>query len=147
MKIRPSIALLTAAVLFLSAFLIWRAREKPIAITAPAEAEANPDARSIERSRVEPITPAARPAQPSSPAPNAPATAKTSEQSRETKEEQTVKILSKYNDMPIVYYGKLEDQFGNPVPNAAIHFSIRVINGYDSTTDRGQVTSDAAGLV
>jgi hypothetical protein len=55
-------------------------------------------------------------------------------------------VLSSYNDEPIVFYGKLEDQFGNPVPSATVGFSVRVINGVQFTTERGRVASDAGGL-
>jgi hypothetical protein len=55
-------------------------------------------------------------------------------------------VLSNYNDVPIAFYGKLEDQFGAPVPNATVDFSIQVLNGYESGTQRGQVAADANGL-
>jgi hypothetical protein len=55
-------------------------------------------------------------------------------------------VLSTYNDEPVAFYGKLEDQFGNPAPNVIVDFRVRVINGVQSTTERGQVASDAAGL-
>jgi hypothetical protein len=55
-------------------------------------------------------------------------------------------ILSTYNDVPIDFYGKLVDQFGNPVAGAEIKGSIRVINGVREGTDRFSTTSDAKGL-
>jgi hypothetical protein len=55
-------------------------------------------------------------------------------------------ILSTYNDVPIDFYGKLEDQFGNPVAGAEIKGSIRVINGVRQGTDWFSATSDANGL-
>jgi hypothetical protein len=55
-------------------------------------------------------------------------------------------VLSNYNDMPIVFYGKLEDQFGSPVADATVDISVQVNNGYEATTTRGQVISDAGGL-
>jgi hypothetical protein len=63
-----------------------------------------------------------------------------------SKEEQTLTILSNYNDTPIVFYGKLEDQFGKPVVNAAVDFSIQFNNGREEGTKRGRVMSDANGL-
>jgi hypothetical protein len=55
-------------------------------------------------------------------------------------------ILSNYNDMPIVFYGKVEDQTRDPVAGAIVDFSIRVNNGYQSTVKRGQTVTDATGL-
>jgi hypothetical protein len=63
-----------------------------------------------------------------------------------SKAEQMREVLSSANHMPIVYYGKLEDQFGSPVAGAAVEFSIHVNTGYESTTERGRVASDAGGL-
>src|SRR5579859_3458441 len=54
-------------------------------------------------------------------------------------------ILSAYNDVPIDFYGKVEDQFSNAVANAAVNFNVRVYNGIESTVKRGQVTTDANG--
>lgn len=59
--------------------------------------------------------------------------------------EQRVNILSNYNDVPIVFYGRLEDQFGVAVAGATVNFSVRVYNGYESTVNRGQVVSDGTG--
>jgi hypothetical protein len=54
--------------------------------------------------------------------------------------------LATLNDEPIVFYGKLEDQFSNAVANATINFDVRVNNGVESTVHRGQVVSDAKGF-
>jgi hypothetical protein len=54
--------------------------------------------------------------------------------------------LSKENDVPIVFYGKLEDQFSNVLANTTVNFSVRVYNGTEATVKRGQVVSDANGL-
>lgn len=55
-------------------------------------------------------------------------------------------VLSTYNDVPIDFYGKLEDQFGNPVVGAEIKGSIRVISGTRQGTDWPTTTSDVTGL-
>ena len=55
-------------------------------------------------------------------------------------------ILSTYNDVPIDFYGKLQDQFGNPVVGAEIKGNIRVINGVRQGTDWLTTTSDVNGL-
>lgn len=89
--------------------------------------------------------PAVPPAQASVPSANAPST-RPAVPVLENKAEQMLNILSNYNDTAIVYYGKLEDQFGSPVANAIVGFSVRVINGIQPTTERGQVGADAGGL-
>ena len=48
--------------------------------------------------------------------------------------------------MPIVFYGKLEDQFGNPVGGANVAASVRIYNGFRSTVERFNVVSDADGF-
>jgi hypothetical protein len=55
-------------------------------------------------------------------------------------------ILSNYNDVPIVFYGKLEDQLGKPVAEAAVNISIPYNSGYDVGVKRGQTVSDANGF-
>lgn len=47
--------------------------------------------------------------------------------------------------MPIIFYGKLVDQFGDPVKGASINASVRIYNGYKSTVDRFSVVSDTNG--
>jgi hypothetical protein len=49
------------------------------------------------------------------------------------------------NHNRIVFYGKLEDQFGNPLANVPVNFDVRVHNGFRSTVDRGAVTTDKTG--
>lgn len=49
------------------------------------------------------------------------------------------------NDSSIVFYGKLEDQFGNGVSNAPVNFEVRVDNGLRSGVERGVVVSDGRG--
>ncbi|HEV2210255.1 MAG TPA: hypothetical protein VG167_15870 [Verrucomicrobiae bacterium] len=55
-------------------------------------------------------------------------------------------VLSAYNDVPIDFYGKLEDQFGDPVSGAEVKGSIRVISGVRRGTDWLTTASDADGL-
>ncbi len=54
--------------------------------------------------------------------------------------------LNVLNDVPIAFYGRLEDQFGNPVVGAQIATSLRIYNGNQSTVERSSVTSDANGF-
>lgn len=62
------------------------------------------------------------------------------------KSEQMQNILATQNDIPINFYGRIEDQFGGVVANATINFSVGVYNGYESTEKRGQVMADAKGF-
>jgi len=50
------------------------------------------------------------------------------------------------NDVPIIFYGKLEDQFGNPVVGAEITGSTIVYNGTAAGGQRVVATSDAKGF-
>ena len=54
--------------------------------------------------------------------------------------------LATLNDEPISFYGKLEDQFSNAVAMASINFDVRIMNGIDSTVERGQAHSDSKGF-
>jgi hypothetical protein len=64
----------------------------------------------------------------------------------ESKAERKKVVLSNYNDVPIDFYGKLEDQSGNAVVGAEIKGSIMVNNGQREGTDQSVTTSDANGL-
>ena len=51
--------------------------------------------------------------------------------------------LSKYNDQPIAFYGRLVDQFGEPVSSAVVDFVVREINGrrdHNKGSQKGQIT-------
>ena len=65
---------------------------------------------------------------------------------RTSKEQETVEILSTRNDIPIVFYGRLEDQFGNPVVGAEITGSTIIYNGVRAGSERVVATSDANGF-
>ena len=65
---------------------------------------------------------------------------------RKSKEQETLEILSTKNDIPIVFYGKLEDQFGNPVVGAEITGSTIIYNGVHMGGQKVVVTSDANGF-
>jgi hypothetical protein len=55
-------------------------------------------------------------------------------------------VLSTYNDEPILYYGRLEDQLDNPVSRAIVRFSVAYNTGIDSRFKNGQTTTDSNGL-
>jgi hypothetical protein len=89
----------------------------------------------------QPVTaPIPTPAPPGQTAANAPTP------SRPAKGEQIKEGLAALNDVPIAFYGRLEDQFGDPVVGAEVTTSIRIYNGIRSTVERSFVTSDANGL-
>jgi len=54
-------------------------------------------------------------------------------------------VLASENDVPIVFYGRLEDQHGNPVVGAQITGSTIVYNGVHSGANRYITTSDVNG--
>lgn len=64
----------------------------------------------------------------------------------ENKAERAMGLLSTYNDVPIDFYGRAIDQFGSAVDAAAVNFSVRIMNGQESTVKRGQVMTDGNGF-
>jgi hypothetical protein len=64
-----------------------------------------------------------------------------------SKTEKLIGILSTLNDTPIVFYGKIQDQFSNVVAGAMVNFDVRVINGFEATAKRGHIVSDVDGLI
>ncbi len=64
---------------------------------------------------------------------------------RKEKGEEMQEVLTKLNDVPIVFYGKLEDQFGDPVAGAEITGGILRDNGYISDVREIKTVSDDAG--
>lgn len=64
----------------------------------------------------------------------------------ESKEQRKLEILSTANDVPIVFYGRLEDQFGNPVTGAEITGTATIINGSTTGANRVSVISDGNGF-
>src|SRR5665213_3298707 len=54
-------------------------------------------------------------------------------------------VLSNQNNVPIVFYGKLEDQFGNPVVGAQIAGNTIIDSGFRSGSEHISTTSDANG--
>jgi hypothetical protein len=64
----------------------------------------------------------------------------------QTKGDEIREGLAALNDVPIAFFGKLEDQYGKPVVGAEIAGSIRIYNGVESTNQRLATVSDASGL-
>lgn len=141
MKIRGSIIWFVTIVIVLIVLVVWIGRRPaktsvPIAVSSkPMETIAAIPALSATNAPA-PITGHVAGSNPSS-AVSVP---------RKSKEQETLEILSTQNDIQIIFYGRLEDQFGNPVTGAQIVASVRIYNGVQSTVERFSVTSDANGL-
>ena len=143
MKIRASIILFVTTATVLIIFLLWYRKEKE-AIT--------PQMSSLETTNLAQPAPGEPILSPSTPVHTniqIATSTKGEDLSKNpplSKEERAIGLLSDYNDQLIVFYGKIEDQFSNAIANATVNFGVRIINGYESTVKRGQVTSDANGL-
>lgn len=66
--------------------------------------------------------------------------------SNQNKGEQMKEGLAAMNDVSIVFYGRLEDQFGSPVVGAAITANVRIYNGVQSTVEHLTTASDGNGM-
>jgi hypothetical protein len=55
-------------------------------------------------------------------------------------------VLAAENDVPIVFFGKIEDQYGNAVANAVVKFGVRIYNGFESTVKNRETKSTENGL-
>jgi cytoskeletal protein RodZ len=144
MKIRRSILGFAVVVVLLSALLIWFVRKKPT--ETPLTASTEPDVSLPQSANPHPPVTAPAHTVTNAAAANV-ATAPTSQRpALGSKWEKGLGILSTYNDVPIDFYGKIEDQFGNPVPGAEIKGSIMVNNGQREGADHPSTTSDANGL-
>jgi len=141
MKIRPSFLLLCAAIIVLMALVVWhvwRPAKTSVPVAAPSQpmetlaATPAPSATNVPDSITGHVT---------VPTPSNAVTVP-----RKSKEQETLEILSTKNDVPIIFYGKLEDQFGNPVVNAEVTGSIIIYNGVRAGSEKVVVTSDANGF-
>jgi hypothetical protein len=146
MRIRRSILFLTIVAALLVALTLWYGKKKPVEMPLATSTETN--IAPVETSESHP--PVAAPIiQTNAPAVNTGAAtivANMPKPSAESKTERMREVLSTYNDVPIDFYGKLEDQSGDPVTGAEVKGSIRVINGARQATDWFSATSDASGL-
>lgn len=61
------------------------------------------------------------------------------------KAQQAKEGLAAFNDEPVVFYGKVVDQFNTPVPNATIDSTVEVNDGTRVGEDKFSLTSDANG--
>jgi hypothetical protein len=149
MKIRPSILFITVAAAVLIALLFWHGKRKPVEtpLSVSTETNSTPAPAASNEPVVSAPTPAVvRPNVPTVSGSTNPPDANAIQFAMRNAAERKREILSTYNDVPIDFYGKLEDQFGNPVEGAEIKATIRVINGDRQGADRLTTTSDADGL-
>lgn len=142
MRIRPSIIWFIVITVALIALVLWHFKKHPTEMQSPVVAETNI-------------------AHPVAPTPNMPkhvlagtntaatinsATSNMPNLTLGSKVEREIGILSTYNDQPIVFYGRIIDQFSNAVADATVNFGVRIRNGHESTVKYGQILSDANGL-
>jgi hypothetical protein len=139
MKIRPSIFLLCAVAIALAVLLIWRIKHStPTSLETTTSPKPTVSIATMEiQPKTNAVTTSNRVTSTSANSTNIPG---------ESKAQQMSEGLSTLNDVPIVFYGKIEDQFSDPVANATVNFGVRIYNGYESTVKSGQITSDANGL-
>ncbi len=64
----------------------------------------------------------------------------------QSKEEQAKEVLATLNDVPVDFYGKAQDQYGNPIQSAEIIGSIIYDNGRSNGVREIQTVTDAKGL-
>jgi hypothetical protein len=142
MKIRPSIFWFIVMAAVLIAAVLWHGKKQPVETPPTAAVQSNvapppptvtsqPVSASV-RSNALAVQPAKGTDLSTIPLPS--------------KEARAIGLLSTYNDVPIDFYGRVEDQFGNAVDSAAVNFNVRVMNGETSTVNRGQVMTDGNGF-
>jgi hypothetical protein len=139
MKIRPSIICLVAIAVLLIALVLWHGKSKPVETSPTVPIETNTMASSGASLNV-PASAQVQATASSSPIktnPTAPP---------QDKGAQIKKGLDVLNDVPIVFYGRLEDQFGSAVFGAQITANVRIYNGVQSTAEHLTTVSDGNGM-
>lgn len=63
-----------------------------------------------------------------------------------SKRERKLELLSTANHQPIEFYGKVVDQFGNPLADVAVYASVIYNTGSKSGIDKDETKTDAQGL-
>ena len=141
MNVRNPIKVAAAVVVLLLVFLIWKTRT-PVQNELPVST--NADTPSVHQDVL-----AQQPRATPDASDNAKQLATVINDYRRgqiSKSDAVRAALSTLNDVPIDFYGKLSDQFGNAVSGAEIKASIRIINGERAGTDVLNTKSDAFGL-
>jgi hypothetical protein len=145
LKIRPSILFLTGSVLVLIVLAVWF--QKKQSTETPPTTSIQPSTAVSTNNGPAPVSvdsppPVIQPV-PTNPVKMEPTVSTSAPPGQMDRKQE---ILSTYNDVPIDFYGKLEDQFGKAVPGAEIKASVRVISGTRQGTDKLTTLSDTSGL-
>ncbi len=146
MKIRRSILWICAGIIAALVLLVWFSKQttkNAIETGTLPDTTKKPSVRPSQQPSTSPIRTNLRSmTRTSQTAP----TTNANQQTRKSKEERISEELSFLNDVPIVFYGKLEDQFGQPIANALITGSILQDNGHISGVREIKTVSDVNGL-
>ncbi len=144
MKIRRSVFWFTVIMVALVVAVIWFGEKKPVKTPSATSTATNATAPPATPAPNAPVTSA--PANTNTPMASAVTATATPKPPVESKEQQMAEILSSANDVPIVFYGRLEDQFGNPVAGAEITGTTTIISGKAVGANRVSATSDGNGF-
>ena len=127
------------AILTLTALLVWRVRHSPSPVTKtivppkPAESTAAVVTQPTNTIAVSKST-------------IIPATTNSIYDAQLNDARRRLEGLSTLNDIPIIFYGKLEDQFGNPVVGAEVTGSTIIYNGTRTGSESASMVSDSNGF-
>jgi hypothetical protein len=134
MKIRKVILWLVVCVIVVATIAFWPKKQKP------AETSLAPIASSVS-----PMTVSTNPIQTQSVSTNSQLVTNMPIVAEANYHDKVVGLLSNYNDVPINFYGRLEDQHGDSIPYANVKFIVRVDSGIESDVIRSQVMADGNG--
>ena len=143
MKIRGSIIGLVAIVVILIAMVLWHWNKQLVKIPPTTSVDTNtvPSAATVSSALVQTNK---TPTQVVSG--NTPNVSSQPETPPLQDKVTGLKEILQANDVDIVFYGRLEDQFGSAVGNTIINFSVRYENVSGRGVKRGQVTADGNGF-
>jgi len=136
MKIRPSIILFVAVIVFLTILIIWFGKKS----------QQTPETNATEQGVAKSSQSSIPPVQTNAPATKVTTNANVPKLFTQDKGEQIREGLATLNDVPIIFYGRLQDQFGNPVVGAEITGSTIIYNGTESGGKRVSTVSDDNGF-
>jgi len=133
-----------AIALVVIVLVLWYGKKQPAETPLADLASTNTASSPVTPAQAAPFTSA--PIHSNAPAVKSVTTTSTPISPGESKGQRTAEILSTANDVPIIFYGKLEDQFGNPVVGADVAGTTTIINGATTGANRVSVMSDGNGL-
>src|SRR5208282_2677842 len=143
MEARRAIFGFVAIVAVVVALVFWFGKKQ----TVESPPAASPVSNGVpQQTAITPSAPVSTPAQTNAPVVKTANGTNLPTSPPQSKVEREIGLLSTYNDVPIDFYGRVEDQFGNAVADATVNFSVRVMNGQESTVKRGQVMTDGNGF-